>query len=206
MFHTRIALKLFKAAIGSGEWLPMACMPLLPPPTFFFEPCRSPLPQSGSVLLAEPFGTPELSRARVLLQQTPEPARHICNGLPSWHAAQLAADATFVSPFFRDGLPHRSADFQRGISLSHAKDGKPTRSSSSVHERASSHAPGCESWLGAKMERQRAAPASLLDLPAGPKPSAALAGARWLLAPEPSRLPPLLAEAFVLQLPCWHLP
>ena len=97
MFHTRIALKLFKAAIGSGEWLPMACMPLLPPPTFFFGPCRSPLPQSGSVLLAEPLGTPELSRARVFC-------------------------------------------------------------------------------------------------------------ARWLLAPEPSRLPPLLAEAFVLQLPCWHLP
>ena len=29
----------------------------------------------------------------------------VCNGLPLWHGAQLAVDATLVSPVFRDGRP-----------------------------------------------------------------------------------------------------
>ena len=30
----------------------------------------------------------------------------VCNGLPLWHGAQLAVDATLVSPVTRDGRPH----------------------------------------------------------------------------------------------------
>ena len=37
----------------------------------------------------------------------------VCNGLPLWHGAQLAVDATLVSPVTRDGRPHDGADNHR---------------------------------------------------------------------------------------------
>ena len=44
----------------------------------------------------------------------------VCNGLPLWHGAQLAVDATLVSPLTRDGQPQPAADAQPGVALARA--------------------------------------------------------------------------------------
>ena len=44
----------------------------------------------------------------------------VCNGLPLWHGAQLAVDATLVSPLTRDGQPQPTADAQPGVALARA--------------------------------------------------------------------------------------
>ena len=41
----------------------------------------------------------------------------VCNGLPLWHGAQLAVDATLVSPFSRDGRPHPGTETQPGVAV-----------------------------------------------------------------------------------------
>ena len=48
----------------------------------------------------------------------------VCNGLPLWHGAQLAVDATLVSPLTRDGSPQSAADAQPGVSLARAAQRK----------------------------------------------------------------------------------
>ena len=44
----------------------------------------------------------------------------VCNGLPLWHGAQLAVDATLVSPVTRDGRPHDGADHHPGWAVRNA--------------------------------------------------------------------------------------
>ena len=47
----------------------------------------------------------------------------VCNGLPlwrRWHGAQLAVDATLVSPVTRDGRPHDGADNHPGWAVRNA--------------------------------------------------------------------------------------
>ena len=44
----------------------------------------------------------------------------VCNGLPIWHGAQLAVDATLVSPVTRDGRPHDGADNHPGWAVRNA--------------------------------------------------------------------------------------
>ena len=44
----------------------------------------------------------------------------VCNGLPLWHGAQLAVDATLVSPVTRDGRPHAGADHHPGWAVRNA--------------------------------------------------------------------------------------
>ena len=44
----------------------------------------------------------------------------VCNGLPLWHGAQLAVDATLVSPLTRDGRPHDGADARPGWAFRNA--------------------------------------------------------------------------------------
>ena len=41
----------------------------------------------------------------------------VCNGLPLWHGAQLAVDATLVSPLSRDGRPHPGTETQPGAAV-----------------------------------------------------------------------------------------
>ena len=48
----------------------------------------------------------------------------VCNGVPLWHGAQLAVDATLVSPLTRDGSPQPAADAQPGVSLARAAQRK----------------------------------------------------------------------------------
>ena len=48
----------------------------------------------------------------------------VCNGLPLWHGAQLAVDATLVSPLTRDGQPQPAADAQPGVALARAAQRK----------------------------------------------------------------------------------
>ncbi|OLP76330.1 132 kDa protein [Symbiodinium microadriaticum] len=48
----------------------------------------------------------------------------VCNGLPLWHGAQLAVDATLVSPLMGDGSPQPAADAQPGVSLARAAQRK----------------------------------------------------------------------------------
>ena len=44
----------------------------------------------------------------------------VCNGLPLWHGAQLAVDATIVSPVGRTGEPRAGADARPVLSLDQA--------------------------------------------------------------------------------------
>ena len=44
----------------------------------------------------------------------------VANGLPLWHGAQLALDATIVSPVTRSGDPHPRADTQPGWAVDNA--------------------------------------------------------------------------------------
>ena len=44
----------------------------------------------------------------------------VANGLPLWHGAQLAVDATLVCPVGRDGHPRRDGDIEPGIALREA--------------------------------------------------------------------------------------
>ena len=48
----------------------------------------------------------------------------VANGLPIWQGAQIAVDATIVSPVRRDGQPRRRADHQPGLALDQAVDRK----------------------------------------------------------------------------------
>ena len=48
----------------------------------------------------------------------------VCNGLPLWHGAQLAVDATLVSPLTREGQPQPAADAQPGVALARAAQRK----------------------------------------------------------------------------------
>ena len=48
----------------------------------------------------------------------------VCNGLPLWHGAQLAVDATLVSPLAHDGSPQPATDAQPGVSLAGAAQRK----------------------------------------------------------------------------------
>ena len=48
----------------------------------------------------------------------------VCNGLPLWHGAQLAVDATLVSPLTRKGQPQPAADAQPGVALARAAQRK----------------------------------------------------------------------------------
>ena len=48
----------------------------------------------------------------------------VCSGLPLWHGAQLAVDATLVSPLTRDGSPQPAAHAQPGVSLARAAQRK----------------------------------------------------------------------------------
>eukprot|EP00439_Symbiodinium_sp_Y106_P063333 s3121_g9.t2 len=48
----------------------------------------------------------------------------VCNGLPLWHGAQLAVDATLVSPLTRDGQPQPAANAQPGVALARAEQRK----------------------------------------------------------------------------------
>ena len=41
----------------------------------------------------------------------------VANGLPLWHGAQVAVDATLVCPVGRDGLPRRNGDIVPGQAL-----------------------------------------------------------------------------------------
>ena len=87
-----------------------------------------------------------------------------CNGLPLWHGAQLAVDAT--SPLTRDDLPLANIDFQPSISLSRAKRRK-RRDTYPELLRA-------RKWSGMLVvASQRGIAASFLDLPADSDPGAA---------------------------------
>ena len=44
----------------------------------------------------------------------------VANGLPLWHGAQLAVDATPVSPVRRDGHPRPRGDLESGLALRQA--------------------------------------------------------------------------------------
>ena len=48
----------------------------------------------------------------------------VANGLPMWHGAQLAVDATLVSPVTRAGEPQTRADVEPGRAVSSAADRK----------------------------------------------------------------------------------
>ena len=48
----------------------------------------------------------------------------VANGLPLWQGAQVAVDATVVSPVRRDGQPRPRADQQPGLALAQAVDRK----------------------------------------------------------------------------------
>ena len=48
----------------------------------------------------------------------------VANGLPIWQGAQIAVDATIVSPVRRDGQPRPRADHQPGLALDQAVDRK----------------------------------------------------------------------------------
>ena len=48
----------------------------------------------------------------------------VANGLPIWHGAQIAVDATTVSPIRRDGQPRPRADREPGLALNQAVDRK----------------------------------------------------------------------------------
>ncbi|OLP73283.1 hypothetical protein AK812_SmicGene47533 [Symbiodinium microadriaticum] len=50
-----------------------------------------------------------------------------CNGLPLWHGALLAVDATLVSPLTHDGSPQPAVDAQPGVSLARAAQRKRQR-------------------------------------------------------------------------------
>ena len=55
----------------------------------------------------------------------------VCNGLPFWHGAQVAVDATIVSPIARDGTPQPRAELcpaRCSAMQPTASDGRPTRS------------------------------------------------------------------------------
>ena len=43
--------------------------------------------------------------------------KFLYNGLPLWHGAQLAVDATLVSPVSRDGRPHPGTETQPGLAV-----------------------------------------------------------------------------------------
>ena len=48
----------------------------------------------------------------------------VANGLSIWQGAQIAGDATIVSPVRRDGQPRQRADHQPGLALDQAVDRK----------------------------------------------------------------------------------
>ena len=48
----------------------------------------------------------------------------VANGLPIWQGAQIAVDATIVSPIRRDGQPRPRADREPGLALNQAVDRK----------------------------------------------------------------------------------
>ena len=48
----------------------------------------------------------------------------VCNGLPLWHGAQLAVDATIVSPVGRTGEPRAGADTRPALALDQAAQHK----------------------------------------------------------------------------------
>ena len=48
----------------------------------------------------------------------------VANGLPLWHGAQLAVDATLVSPVTRAGEPQTRADVEPGRAVSRAAERK----------------------------------------------------------------------------------
>ena len=48
----------------------------------------------------------------------------VANGLPIWQGAQIAVDATIVSPIRRDGEPRPRADHEPGLALNQAVDRK----------------------------------------------------------------------------------
>ena len=48
----------------------------------------------------------------------------VCNGLPLWHGAQLAVDATIVSPVGRTGEPQAGADARPALALDQAAQRK----------------------------------------------------------------------------------
>ena len=48
----------------------------------------------------------------------------VCNGLPFWHGAQVAVDATIVTSTARDGTPQPRADVVPGTVLRNAANGK----------------------------------------------------------------------------------
>ena len=48
----------------------------------------------------------------------------VCNGLPLWHGAQLAVDATIVSPVGRTGEPRAGADARPALALDQAAQRK----------------------------------------------------------------------------------
>ena len=48
----------------------------------------------------------------------------VANGLPIWQGAQIAVDATIVSPMRRDGQPRPRADHEPGLALNQAVDRK----------------------------------------------------------------------------------
>ena len=64
------------------------------------------------------------------LPHPPQDSRAIevlVNGLPLWHGAQVAVDATLVSPVGRDGLPRRRADTHPGATVQEAARRKRTQ-------------------------------------------------------------------------------
>ena len=50
----------------------------------------------------------------------------VCNGPPLWHGAQLAGDATLVSPVTRDGRLHDGADMPPGLGRPQCSEAQTT--------------------------------------------------------------------------------
>ena len=115
------------AAAATASTLWVTTEPPVPPRVSFrLGRCRSSMPLPVSVARPERVAR-NVRVADMNIDVPVGDARRIevvCNGLPLWHGAQLAVDATLVSPLTRDGQPQPAANAQPGIALARAEQRK----------------------------------------------------------------------------------
>ena len=115
------------AAAATASTLWVTTEPPVPPRVSFrLGRCRSSMPLPVSVARPERVAR-NVRVADMNIDVPVGDARRIevvCNGLPLWHGAQLAVDATLVSPLTRDGQPQPAANAQPGVALARAEQRK----------------------------------------------------------------------------------
>ena len=102
------------------------------PPLASCAPALCPLERAVARICREAGGRvhTNIPLNQMNLPHPPQDSRAIevlVNGLPLWHGAQVAVDATLVSPVGRNGLPRRRADAHPGATVQEAARRKRTQ-------------------------------------------------------------------------------